>query len=412
VSSRRPFAVVVTNRVDFGAVSRSTTAQARASCALSVFSSRAARLREYCQIARHAFGWSLSFQTGSARRRRLLTTERPCRGVIAKDDLPIGENIAVPMEVGCEITGRFRGAGADDELQPGLVQRCEIGRGQHPGVGGDDHLDPVEVVTGLELPHDLPQSCESRPNCPRSIRSRAGNGAIHQQPDNDLRVDSSFFRVPDFPQVIFLFCLEVQGRHVVQQQAQAAGFGGMSKALLSDPVPVLTCGNLLEVPFDRGVARRVRPEILQHPAGIEFRAGFDDAAITRSRSTASSMIPNPSWSYTWASTCRRSTDPVDSVRPLSSGRNRHLASLPGQEPASAPENHHHPRWPPPHRHRPTRPGRGPHPHRTGSTDPVIGAGTKSVQVRAYDPRSAAVPRIVAPGVGSYNSTVWRRNSSE
>lgn len=62
-------------------VAEATTARARASCALSVFSSRAARLREYCQVARHAFGWSLSFQTGSARRRRLSTTERPCRGV-------------------------------------------------------------------------------------------------------------------------------------------------------------------------------------------------------------------------------------------------------------------------------------------------------------------------------------------
>ncbi len=102
-------------------------------------------------------------------------------------------------------------------------------------------------------------------------------GAIHQQPDNDLRVDSSFLRVPDFAQVIFLFCLEVQGRHVVQQQAHAAGFGGMSETLVGDPVPVLTCGNLLEVAFDRGVARRVRPEILQDPADIEFRAGLDDA---------------------------------------------------------------------------------------------------------------------------------------
>ena len=37
-------------------------------------------------------------------------------------------------------------------------------------------------------------------------------------------------------------------------------------------------------------------------------------------------------------------------------------------------NHHHHRRPPPHRSRPPRPGRGPHPHRTGSTDPVIGAG--------------------------------------
>ncbi len=81
-------------------VAEATTARARASCTLNVFSSRAARLREYCQVARHAFGWSLSFQTGSARRRRLSTTERPRRGCDGVDGLPGGENIAGPMEVG------------------------------------------------------------------------------------------------------------------------------------------------------------------------------------------------------------------------------------------------------------------------------------------------------------------------
>ncbi len=126
-------------------VAEATTARARASCTLNVFSSRAARLREYCQVARHAFGWSLSFQTGSARRRRLSTTERPRRGVMVSMVCPAVKTSPVQWKWGGEIPGRFRGAGAEDELQPGLVQRCEIGRGQHHAVGGDDHLDPVEV---------------------------------------------------------------------------------------------------------------------------------------------------------------------------------------------------------------------------------------------------------------------------
>ena len=101
-------------------------------------------------------------------------------------------------------------------------------------------------------------------------------GAVHEQSDDDLRVDPTFLRVPDFPQVIFLFGLEVQGRHVVQQQAQTVGFGGMDEALFGDAIPVLTGDDLLQVPFDRGVARRIRPEVLQDPAGVEFRARFDD----------------------------------------------------------------------------------------------------------------------------------------
>lgn len=73
------------------------------------------------------------------------------------------------MKVGGEIPGRFRGAGAKDELQPGLVQRCEIGHGQHPGVGGDDHPDPVEVKARAT---DTPRSPASRwPHVHISLRT-------------------------------------------------------------------------------------------------------------------------------------------------------------------------------------------------------------------------------------------------
>lgn len=51
----------------------------------------------------------------------------------------------------------------------------------------------------------------------------------------------------------------------------------MGEALLGDLVPVLAGDDLLEVAFDRGVAGRVGAEVLQDPAGVEFRTGFDDA---------------------------------------------------------------------------------------------------------------------------------------
>jgi hypothetical protein len=38
--------------------------------------------------------------------------------------------------------------------------------------------------------------------------------------------------------------------------------------------------------------------------------------------------------------------------------------------------------------------------------------TQSFRVLRVIPRSAAIPRYVAPGVDSYNSTACRRNSSE
>src|SRR5690606_19853903 len=44
--------------------------------------------------------------------------------------------------------------------------------------------------------------------------------------------------------------------------------------------------------------------------------------------------------------------------------------------------------------------------------PVPYWSIQPVKVPRTTPRSAAIPRIVAPGVDSYNSTAWRRNSSE
>ncbi len=36
-------------------------------------------------------------------------------------------------------------------------------------------------------------------------------GPVDEQADDDLRVDAAFFRVPDFAESVFFFCLEVEG---------------------------------------------------------------------------------------------------------------------------------------------------------------------------------------------------------
>ncbi|AYA23519.1 hypothetical protein C6369_002565 [Rhodococcus rhodochrous] len=77
VSRRRPFMVTMTNRVAFAGLVPSMPARARASCRLRVCASRTARLREYCQTARHPFGCVAGSHTGSALVRTLLTVLRP-----------------------------------------------------------------------------------------------------------------------------------------------------------------------------------------------------------------------------------------------------------------------------------------------------------------------------------------------
>ncbi|MBB2988542.1 hypothetical protein FHW15_003733, partial [Terracoccus luteus] len=41
-------------------------------------------------------------------------------------------------------------------------------------------------------------------------------GAVHEQADDDLRVDAAFLGVADLAQLVFVLCLEVEGRDVVQ----------------------------------------------------------------------------------------------------------------------------------------------------------------------------------------------------
>ena len=43
------------------------------------------------------------------------------------DDLSVGENISIPMEVRFQIPGRLGHTGADDERQLHLIERCEVG---------------------------------------------------------------------------------------------------------------------------------------------------------------------------------------------------------------------------------------------------------------------------------------------
>lgn len=71
--------------------------------------------------------------------------------------------------------------------------------------------------------------------------------------------------------------------------------GGISEALLGDLVRVLAGDDLLEVAFDRGVARRVDAEVLRARPALSFEPGSTMRAITRTRNATSSTIPRPSY---------------------------------------------------------------------------------------------------------------------
>src|SRR5918996_181786 len=79
-SRRRVPSLVLTNRGVRAAFSPAITALARFSCMVSVLLSRAARLAEYAQIARHDPGCAAGSQAGSARTLASFSLLRPLLG--------------------------------------------------------------------------------------------------------------------------------------------------------------------------------------------------------------------------------------------------------------------------------------------------------------------------------------------
>lgn len=78
----------------------------------------------------------------------------------------------------------------------GLIQFTQIARGEHTGVGHDDHVG--QAVAGLELPDDRNHRRGLGFVAFEAADLQREPAAVHEQTDNDLRVDAAFLGVPDF----------------------------------------------------------------------------------------------------------------------------------------------------------------------------------------------------------------------
>jgi len=123
------------------------------------------------------------------------------------------------------------------------------------------------------------------------------SGAVDQQADDDLRVDAPFLGIADLTQLVFVLGLEIQGRHVVEQQAQPAPVRGMGEALGRDRIPVVPGVDPREVTLNGLVGHRLSAQIREHPRSASaLLVGSTRRAITRSRNTGSSTMSKPSQS--------------------------------------------------------------------------------------------------------------------
>ena len=131
------------------------------------------------------------------------------------DDLAVSERVAVPVEVLGQVMRGAGDAGADDEPQARGVDGFQVRRGQHAGIGDDDHVG--DTMACLERLDDRDDRLGLG-----LVSLEAGDlereaGAVHEQADHDLRVDAAFLAESDLAQTVFGVGLEVQRGHVVHE---------------------------------------------------------------------------------------------------------------------------------------------------------------------------------------------------
>ena len=192
------------------------------------------------------------------------------------DDLPVGESVSVPMEMGLQIIWGFGHAGADDERQPGPIEIFEVARREHAGVGGDDHRRVLDAVASAERLDDRQDRVGFDSGTVETADLQRESGSIHQKSDDDLRIHAAFLGESDLAQFVFLLSLEIQCGDVVQDQAQPAGVSGVGEALGRDQIAIPTRADLGEVALKCPVRHHLRPEISQHPQRVGLAGWLGD----------------------------------------------------------------------------------------------------------------------------------------
>lgn len=119
--------------------------------------------------------------------------------------------------------------GPDDELQPSIIELLQVLCREHAGISSHDHiLHTMPVLEGFDHGNDRVRLCLRSLEAPDLEWEP---GPIDEETDDNLRVDATFFRVPDSAQLVFLLSLEVQGCHVVAEEADSGGRDAVIRAL-------------------------------------------------------------------------------------------------------------------------------------------------------------------------------------
>ena len=127
--------------------------------------------------------------------------------------------------------------------------------------------------------------------------------AVHEKPDDDLRIDAAFLAVSDLAELVFVLDLEMQGRHVIHHQCHVSVSGGLavtSRSQLASVTPPCDPGQTAVHP--RPVHRN-NPELGQNPRALSSI----DVGSTRRASTSWKNASSPTTSKPNAFQAARTT---------------------------------------------------------------------------------------------------------
>ena len=200
-------------------------------------------------------------------------------GVPARGDgvnqLPVGERVAVPVEVGFQIMGCFRLAGSDNEPQARLIQLAQVGGREHASVRNDDHV--VGAVAFLEGFHGRQDRLGFR-LVPLPTRDFQGEALpVDEQAHHDLGVHAPLLRIPHLSKLVFLLSLEIQGRHVVQDKRQVPARQGVAETRCGDLRPVVVPVGPLQSRLQGVAVARSNAELFKDKPGSPDGSGCDEA---------------------------------------------------------------------------------------------------------------------------------------